>query len=182
MGHTHNPRRHSPAVSGVWEREGGLYFLFVPRISCPGKPEYFPLPHLTFRERELDEGSRGCTLSPRWPPRRRMNRFPPTPGHSRAQSGSGRRPLGSDDKILTSLGWLRGPRSYSVRPGEGRGTLFEEVTLETRRRAQGECAGGRRQRETREEGASPCTARSSSERAGGPGGPRRSPRAVAALL
>lgn len=135
MGHTHNPHRHSPAGSGVWEREGGPDFLFVPRISCPGKPQYFPLPHLTFRERELDEGSRGCTLSPRWPPRRRMNWFPPTPGHSRAQSGSGRRPLGSDGKILTSLGWLRGPRSYFVRPGEGRRTLFEEVTLETRRRA-----------------------------------------------
>lgn len=50
--------------SGVWEREEELYFLFVPQISCPRKPQYFPLLPLTFRGKELDEGTRGCALSP----------------------------------------------------------------------------------------------------------------------
>lgn len=106
--------------SSVWGlgKEGELCFLSVHRISCPRKPQYFPLLPQTFREKEQDEGSPGCALSPRRPPRRRMTGSPQllaTPGHNQA--------LGGHVEILTSLGRLRGPSSYYVSRGRGGGGI-----------------------------------------------------------
>ena len=65
-------------------------------------------------------------------------------------------------------------------PG-GQRSLFEEVTLETGRGAHGECAGGRRRRETRAPAASPCAAGSRRGGEAGPGGPWRSRGSSAAV-